>query len=223
MTDSTRPIDKLDKYLASLCKKHNGNYVHTKNSAYYDFNGRVIRVSNHIGKNSSGSIHFIITDGNYLLYYNGTQKIRVMNYEQVKDFCRSFIFLSPMLADLANPDQPTFEIEKEKNNPNNTKRVNELNAKIAQLKSEKHKLEQTLGQRKQELSNQKNMYQEQIQMRDNAIVSLKKTIETLSEGKDGDFETFISLLHKYTSPRHRSMILNHMYDENTEVEPKNVA
>jgi hypothetical protein len=196
--ESTRPKDKLDKYLVSLCKKHNGNYVHTKNSSYYDFNGRVIRVSDHIGKNSSGSIHFIVTDNNYLLYYCNTQKIRVMNYKCVKEFCRSFIFLSPMLADLTNPNQPTFEIEKTKKDTNNTKRINELNAKIEQLKSEKHKLEL-------------------------AIVSLKKTIKNLTEGHDGDFDTFISLLHKYGQPRHISMILNHLYDENTEVEPKNVA
>lgn len=221
--ESTRPLDKLDKYLVSLCKKHNGNYVHSKNSSYYDFNGRVIRVSDHIGKNSSGSIHFIVTDNNYLLYYCNTQKIRVMNYKCVKEFCRSFIFLSPMLADLTNPNQPTFEIEKAKNDTNNTKRINELNAKIEQLKSEKHKLELTLGQRKQELSNQKNMYQEQMQSKDDAIVSLKKTIKNLTEGHDGDFDTFISLLHKYGQPRHISMILNHLYDENTEVEPKNVA
>lgn len=217
--ESTRPIDKLDKYLVSLCKKHKGNYVHTKSSSYYDFNGRVIRVSDHIGKNSSGSIHFIVTDNNYLLYYCNTQKIRVMDYKCVKDFCRSFIFISPMLADLTNSDQPKFEIEKEKNNPNNTKTINELNTKIARLKNEKHKLELTLGQRKQELSNQKN----QMQVKDDAIVSLKKTIKNLTEGHDGDFNTFISLLHKYAQPRHISMILNHLYDENNEVEPKNVA
>lgn len=221
MTESTRPIDKLDKYLTSLCKKHNGNYVHTKSSSYYSFNERVIRVSDHIGKNSSGSIHFIVTDDNYLLYYNGTQKIRVMSYEQVKDFCRSFIFLSPMLADLVNPSQPAFEIEKEKNN--NTQTIKELNAKITKLNNEKTHLAQVLGRRKNEIAEQKKSYTEQLKHKDDAIVSLKKTIKNLTEGDDGDFNTFVSLLHKYAQPRHISMILNHLYDENTEVEPKNVA
>lgn len=222
MTDSTRPIDKLDKYLISLCKKHNHNYVQTKSSAYYDFNGRVIRVSDHIGKNSSGSIHFIITDNTYLLYYNGTQKIRVMNYEEVKEFCRSFIFLSPMLSDLCN-NTTQFEIEKEKANPNDANMIKGLNQKVNALKNEKKNLENSLSLRKEELSNQKKMYQEQLKNKDEAIVSLKKTIKALTEDNDGDFNTFISLLHKYGQPRHVSMIMNHLYDENTEVEPKNVA
>ena len=220
--ESTRPLDKLDKYLVSLCKKHNENYVHTKNSSYYDFNGRVIRVSDHIGKNSSGSIHFIVTDNNYLLYYNGTQKIRVMSYEQVKDFCRSFIFLSPMLSDLCS-NTTQFEIEKEKANPNDANMIKGLNQKVNALKNEKKNLENTLSLRKEELSNQKKMYQEQLKNKDEAIVSLKKTIKALTEDNDGDFNTFITLLHKYGQPRHVSMIMNHLYDENNEVEPKNVA
>ena len=60
-----RNIDKLDKYLKTLCKKYNGNFIGLedgKSSAYYSINGRVIRVSDHIGKNSSGNIHFIITN-----------------------------------------------------------------------------------------------------------------------------------------------------------------
>lgn len=221
--DNSRPIDKLDKYLISLCKKHNHNYVQTKSSSYYDFNGRVIRVSDHIGKNSSGSIHFIITDNTYLLYYNGTQKIRVMNYKEVKEFCRSFLFLSPMLSDLCN-NTTQFEIEKEKEkaNSNDAKMINELNQKVNALKNEKKNLENTLSLRKEELSNQKKIYKEQLKNRDEVIVSLKKTIKALTKENDGDFDTFISLLHKYGQPRHVSMILNHLY-ENNEVEPKNVA
>jgi hypothetical protein len=220
--ESTRPLDRLDKYLVSLCKKHNENYVHTKNSSYYDFNGRVIRVSDHIGKNSSGSIHFIVTDNNYLLYYNGTQKIRVMDYESVKDFCRSFIFLSPMLSDLCN-NTTQFEIEKEKTNSNDANMIKGLNQKVNALKNEKKNLENSLSLRKEELSNQKKMNQEQLKYKDEAIVSLKKTIKALTEENDGDFNTFITLLHKYGQPRHVSMIMNHLYDENNEVEPKNVV
>ena len=220
--DNSRPIDKLDKYLVSLCKKHNHNYVHTKSSSYYDFNGRVIRVSDHIGKNSSGSIHFIITDNTYLLYYNGTQKIRVMNYEEVKEFCRTFIFLSPMLSDLCN-NTTQFEIEKEKASTNDANMIKGLNQKVNALKNEKKNLENSLSLRKEELSNQKKMYKEQLKNKDEAIVALKKTIKALTEETDGDFNTFISLLHKYGQPRHVSMIMNHLYDEDNEVEPKNVA
>ena len=220
--DNSRPIDKLDKYLVSLCKKHNHNYVQTKSSSYYDFNGRVIRVSDHIGKNSSGSIHFIITDNTYLLYYNGTQKIRVMNYEEVKEFCRTFVFLSPMLSDLCN-NSTQFEIEKEKTSTNDAKMINELNQKVNALKNEKKNLENTLSLRKEEINNLKKMHKGEMSHLNEVIVSLKKTIKNLTEENDGDFNTFISLLHKYGQPRHVSMIMNHLYDENNEVEPKNVA
>ena len=127
-----------------------------------------------------------------------------------------------MLSDLCN-NSTQFEIEKAKANSNDAKMINELNQKVNALKNEKKNLENTLSLRKEELSNQKKMYQEQLKNKDEAIVSLKKTIKALTEDNDGDFNTFISLLHKYGQPRHVSMIMNHLYDENTEVEPKNVA
>ena len=50
---------------------------------------------------------------------------------------------------------------------------------------EKKNLENTLSLRKEELSNQKKMYKEQLKNKDEAIVSLKKTIKALTEENDG--------------------------------------
>lgn len=99
---SVRPKDKIEKYLTSLVKKHNGNYLETKYSRYFSLNGRVIRVSDHIGKNSSGVISIIITEDNdYLLHIHSTNKIRTISYSDLKKLCKSFDFLSTMWCDLA--------------------------------------------------------------------------------------------------------------------------
>lgn len=199
--ENNRTLDKLDKYLISLCKKHKGNYMHSKNSSYYEINGRVIRVSDHIGKNSSGLIHFILSDDNYLLYYATTQKLRVMDYESVKAFCKSVAFLSPMLNELSS-NTFVFEMDKDKN-------IDKLNSTIRNLKKEKTHLEQTLALRKKELSETKDKYSKIINDRDNAIHYLKETIKTLTEDKDGDFATFVALLDKYC-PTKKSSVLNHI-------------
>ena len=108
---SVRPKDKIEKYLTSLVKKHNGNMLETKYSRYFSLNGRVIRVSDHIGKNSSGVISIIITEDNdYLLHTHSTNKIRTISYSDLKKLCKSFDFLSTMWCDLAT-DQFKFAID----------------------------------------------------------------------------------------------------------------
>lgn len=108
---SVRPKDKIEKYLISLTNKYNGNFLETKYSRYFSFNGRVIRVSDHIGKNSSGVISIIITeDGDYMLHIHSTNKIRNISYNDLKKFCKSWSFMSTMWCDLAT-DQFKFAMD----------------------------------------------------------------------------------------------------------------
>lgn len=109
--NTIRPKDKIERYLCVLVKKNNGNYLETKLSRYFSLNGRVIRVSDHIGKNSSGVISIIITEDNdYLLHIHSTNKIRTISYSDLKQLCKSFTFLSSMWCDLAT-DGFKFMIE----------------------------------------------------------------------------------------------------------------
>lgn len=191
---NTRNIDKLDKYLKSLCKKYNGNFIGLedgKTSAYYSINGRVIRVSDHIGKNSSGNIHFIITDdGDYLMYYNNTNKVRVVNYNQAKDFCRSFFLLSPMLTELQT-NQFKFEYDAIINK-------NNAEAKIAKLENVKNSLVGSLAKKDEDIKNLK----KGITEKETAINAYKRQIEVLSNDIDDttDLTTIIKMLNRHKVP-----------------------
>lgn len=189
-----RNTDKLDKYLKSLCKKYNGNFIGLedgKTSAYYSINGRVIRVSDHIGKNSSGNIHFIITDdGDYLMYYNNTNKVRVVNYNQAKDFCRSFFLLSPMLVELQS-NQFKFEYEA-------IISKNDAKSKIAKLENDKKSLVGSLAKKDEDIKNLKKGLTE----RETAINAYKKQIEILSNDIDDSTEltTIVKMLNRHNVP-----------------------
>lgn len=204
-----RNTDKLDKYLKSLCKKYNGNFIGLedgKTSAYYSINGRVIRVSDHIGKNSSGNIHFIITDdGDYLMYYNNTNKVRVVNYNQAKDFCRSFFLLSPMLVELQS-NQFKFEYE-------SIISKNDAKSKIAKLENDKKSLVGSLAKKDEDIKNLKKGLTE----RETAINAYKRQIEVLSNDIDDttDLTTIIKMLNRHQVPLSViNKVVNHITNEN---------
>ncbi len=203
-----RNIDKLDKYLKSLCKKYNGNFIGLedgKTSAYYSINGRVIRVSDHIGKNSSGNIHFIITDdGDYLMYYNNTNKVRVVNYKQAKDFCRSFFLLSPMLVELQS-NQFKFEYE-------SIISKNDAKSKIAKLENDKKSLVGSLAKKDEDIKNlKKGLTESNV-----AINAYKRQIEVLSNDIDDttDLTTIIKMLNRHQVPLSViNKVVNHITNE----------
>jgi len=203
-----RNTDKLDKYLKSLCKKYNGNMIGLedgKTSAYYSINGRVIRVSDHIGKNSSGNIHFIITDdGDYLMYYNNTNKVRVVNYSQAKDFCRSFFLLSPMLVELQS-NQFKFEYDA-------IISKTDAKAKIAKLENDKKSLAGMLAKKDEDIKNLKKGLTE----RETAINAYKRQIEVLSNDIDDttDLTTIIKMLNRHQVPLSViNKVVNHITNE----------
>lgn len=59
-------MNKIDKYLRRFAYKIETS--ETKESRYYTIGDLIVRVSNHIGKNSSGNISIIIDRNNYILY-----------------------------------------------------------------------------------------------------------------------------------------------------------
>jgi septal ring factor EnvC (AmiA/AmiB activator) len=145
-------------------------------------------VSDHIGKNSSGNIHFIITDdGDYLMYYNNTNKVRVVNYNQAKDFCRSFFLLSPMLVELQS-NQFKFEYE-------SIISKNDAKSKIAKLENDKKSLVGSLTKKDEDIKNLKQCITE----KENAITAYKRQIEALSNDIDDttDLTTIIKMLNKH--------------------------
>ena len=99
-----RPKDKIEKYLDRLIKKHNGLLVESENSRYYSVKGRVLRISDHVGKNSDGNISILFDSsdqGHYIIHGHGSGYISVLNYEQTKEFVRSFVRTSYLFTDIA--------------------------------------------------------------------------------------------------------------------------
>ena len=94
-------MDKLNKYLHSIIAKHNGAVIYSKRSTYYHLCGRVIRVSDHIGKTSDGSIS-IIYDGacsdNFIVHAHASGMVSIVNYENLKNIIKSFAILPALIG-----------------------------------------------------------------------------------------------------------------------------
>ena len=107
-----RKKDKIEKYIDSLVKKHgNCQYVASSQSNYYYINGKCLRVSDHVGANSSGYISIIIpqfkeSNNQYIIHGHNSGQISVVDYEKVKEIVRSFFYLSSIFCDItvSRPD-----------------------------------------------------------------------------------------------------------------------
>lgn len=109
-----RPKDKIEKYLDRLIKKHNGALQESELSRYYSVRGRILRVSDHVGKQSDGciSIIFDLSDqGNYIIHGHSSGNISVLNYEQTKEFVRSFIRTSFLFKEISGVVPTTARAE----------------------------------------------------------------------------------------------------------------
>ena len=95
---------KIHKYLKNKCDE----MLSAKRSNYYRFGSNIIRLSDHIGRNSSGS-HSIIIDrrGGYMIHTHSNGNIVLMNYEEVK----RFISTLALIQDIAPQTQNAWENE----------------------------------------------------------------------------------------------------------------
>lgn len=84
-------MNKIDKYLRRFAYKIETS--ETKESRYYTIGDLIVRVSNHIGKNSSGNISIIIDRNNYILYVPSTNKVSLISYEECKTLIRVLYYM----------------------------------------------------------------------------------------------------------------------------------
>lgn len=104
-----RPKDKVEKYLNKLVKKYNGSIVESARSRYYSIKGHVLRVSDHVGKNSDGSVSIILDNscpGSYIVHGHSSGNLVVLNYEQLKEFVRVYIKMSFIFGEIGNASAP---------------------------------------------------------------------------------------------------------------------
>ena len=102
-----RNVDKIEKYLKKIVSNANGSIIEAKRSSYYNVNGHIIRVSDHIGANSSGNMSIVIPGFNcrkndYIIHAHNTGEISVVDYERLKAICRSFVYMSSIFNSITN-------------------------------------------------------------------------------------------------------------------------
>ena len=91
--------DKVYQYAKKLCSSH----TPSTNSQYYMFGELKLRISDHIGKNSDGDVHIVLSeDGSYITYNVNTNKLTVVNYEGVKSIIRGMSSLGGLVAPPTN-------------------------------------------------------------------------------------------------------------------------
>lgn len=96
-------LDKVDKYLMRFTK----TITYSTRSGYYNINGNIIRVSDHIGRNSDGVFHIIIRPNAYLIYHQDSAQIEVVSYKRVLEFIRVItLFKTSYLSAVYNPKIP---------------------------------------------------------------------------------------------------------------------
>lgn len=122
-------FDKLERYVTKIADEYGATIEKSPRSRYFKFNDRVLRLSNHIGKNSSGAISIIVPYGTtskddvFILHVHSTGNIQTLNMQQVKEFIRTFAVVSDFLEPLINSSSVAYVQQQQttnKTHDNNT-------------------------------------------------------------------------------------------------------
>ena len=111
-------VDKIDKYLRRFCD----NYDVSVKSNYYHFKNGTIRVSDHIGRNSTAIISIIkAKNDDYVLHRHSTGEIYTITYNDLKKFVKTFA----CYGSLFNNNDVEYNLNSIKNELHNAKKKNE--------------------------------------------------------------------------------------------------
>ena len=114
-------MDKLNKYLHRLISHNKGEVIYSQRSTYYHISGRVIRVSDHIGRNSDGSISIIYDasgSDRYIVHAHCSGMISIVDYESLKKLIKSFVILPAIIGILSGANNVNNVIAKKMANSN---------------------------------------------------------------------------------------------------------
>ena len=109
-------MDKIHKYAEKYCDEVK---ISTKgNSYYYHFNGGkfILRISDHIGRNSDGKVSIIIDKNGYLFHNHNTGAIYIETYENLKTFIKSISVLSNINVKFDMSLSENGDLKAERNN-----------------------------------------------------------------------------------------------------------
>jgi hypothetical protein len=112
-----RELSKIEKYAKKLADKGGYEIIESERSRYFNVNSRVLRISDHIGSNSSGNLSIIIPeisngdDDFLILHTHNSGSVCVITFEQAKDMVKMFFFMSSFVTACIQNAQ-SFETEK---------------------------------------------------------------------------------------------------------------
>lgn len=150
-----RKKDKIEIYAAKIVNERGGNVLIEKFSTYYNVNGHILRISNHIGVSSSGNLSIIIPNydslrrfkSNYIVHSHQTGEISIMNYEDVKEVVRCYGKMSSIVS---NPLQANFDFQFEIRDKFDAKlEEDKINEELTRLRKIEEKYDTLLNKIKQ--------------------------------------------------------------------------
>ena len=102
-----RPKDKIERYIDSLAKKYGKcEFSSGLQSRYYTIQGKVLRISDHIGVHNDAYVSIIVpsfnTGDNYILHGHNSGQISILDYEKMKELVRSFFYLSNIFGEVGS-------------------------------------------------------------------------------------------------------------------------
>ena len=162
-----RKRDKIENYLFYLMRTHGiGECVESSKSRYFKVNEKVLRVSDHIGKNSSGCMSIIVKNEMskvnevYAVHSHSTGQFQLMTYDEVKELCRTFFRISAFMFDINGYSVKNWkkeneccnsEIENVKKNLSVQQSENaKLLKKVSEIQSERDKLRNEFNKYREE-------------------------------------------------------------------------
>lgn len=175
-------MDRVHRYAKKYC---DGKIVEaqTSESKYYHFNSGkfILRISNHIGKNSDGNVSIIIDKNGYMLHNHPTGSIQIITWEEIKKFIRALATLSGINISM----NITSDIERGLLKQKADQLANQLQSYTDKNANLKAQLE---GLKKGEAT-----LQHQIQEQKNRIEELKKELEETTEDLDATYKNWREL------------------------------
>ena len=179
-------MDKLHKYAQKYC---DGEIIVSTNgnSYYYHFNNGkfILRISDHIGRNSDGKVSIIIDKNGYLLHNHNTGSVYIETYENIKEFIRSLSVFSKV----------------------NIKMETSNKSEIGELKNEVHTLKQkmdSLTKKNEKLAETNTRLNNENVTNKGKVKALNKEAESLREQmRCNPFRTWLKLFIRYRKTKNK--------------------
>ena len=173
-------MDKLHKYAQKYC---DGEVIVSTNgnSYYYHFNNGklILRISDHIGRNSDGKVSIIIDKNGYLLHNHNTGSVYIETYENIKEFIRSLSVFSKV----------------------NMKMETSNKSEIGELKNKVHTLQQqfdSLSKKNKQLGENNNrLNNENVNYKSQLKASKKENEMLREEMRVKPLQTWLKLFIRY--------------------------